>query len=108
LSLVDDSDLMQSIETSRLTQQLASLVEQPLAELDTLMSTVLGLEGVQPEHNPLRPELFATALRGVLGTSQGPATWPALWMRHMAKPMGEELREVYTAASKILKQARVE
>jgi hypothetical protein len=109
LSLVDDDEVMQAIETSRLTQQLASKVEQPLAELDALMSTALGLEGVQPEHNPMRPEIFAQALRAVLGEGKGAsASWPALWMRHMSAPMSADLVELYRSASRLLRQARVE
>ncbi|HVZ42235.1 MAG TPA: DUF1631 family protein [Ramlibacter sp.] len=108
LSLVDDGELMQSIETSRLTQQLAAAVEQPLCELDTLMSSALGLEGVHPEENPLRPEVFAQALRTVLGECQPPPRWPAIWMRHMARPIGAHLVELYRSAAARLKQARVE
>jgi hypothetical protein len=108
LTLVDDHELMQSIETSRLTQELASLVEQPLAELDRLMSSALGLDGVHPGANPLRPEVFAQALRTTLSESASQPHWPALWMRYTAVPLSESLFELYGSAVTLLRKADVE
>lgn len=108
LTLVDDSEVMQSIESSRLAQQLAGLVEQPLKELDALMSSALGLEGISPEQNPLRPEVFTQALRKAIGESEPKPSWPALWMRHMAEPVAQELEALYRAAADLLVQAQVQ
>ncbi|HZY17246.1 MAG TPA: DUF1631 family protein [Ramlibacter sp.] len=109
LTLVGDAELMESIETARLEQQLAPLVEQPLEELDTLMSAALRLEGVQPERNPLRVAIFTAALRGLMNQ---PAPiepgWPALWIRHMAEPLSHDLIQIYRAATRLLRQAGVQ
>ncbi len=107
LSLVDDAQLADTIESSRLQQLLLPVVEQALAELDGLMSTALGLPSVQPERNPLRPDIFAQVLRNLLGEAAGDAAWPALWTRHMAQPMGRELERLYRDLAKLLKAADV-
>ena len=65
-SLVDDADVAQSIETSRLLQTILPMLEQSLAELDTLMSSAQGRPNVQPELNPLRPEVFTRALQALM------------------------------------------
>lgn len=108
LTLVDDVELTQSIESARLAQQLVPQVEEALAELDPLMSGALGLDAVHPELNPLRPEVFALALRRLMAqpAPQSPA-WPGLWLRHMAEPMAHDLTHLYRAASKLLVQAGV-
>jgi hypothetical protein len=108
LTLVDDAELMQSIESARLAQALAGPVDQALAELDGLMSAALGLEGIQPECNPLRVEVFTTTLRATLADPEPEqAGWPALWMRHMAQPVAHDLLQVYRASAKLLSQAGV-
>src|SRR5688572_12574377 len=43
LSLVDDDVVLHEIESARVLQLIAPMLEQPLAELDGLMSTALGL-----------------------------------------------------------------
>ena len=66
LTLVDDSQVVANIESSRLAMEVESLVEKPLAELDKYMSAALGLEAITPEDSPLRPAVFARALRSVM------------------------------------------
>src|SRR5438105_386920 len=53
LTLVDDTEIVQSIESTRVTQQIAAGVERPLADFDALMSSALGCDGIRPEQNPL-------------------------------------------------------
>ncbi|TFZ01747.1 DUF1631 family protein [Ramlibacter humi] len=108
LSLVDDAEMAQSVDTSRLAQLLLPLVEQPLAELDALMTAALGLDGVQSDRNPLRPEVIAGAMRKLMAESaqQSPA-WMALWMRFMAEPLAHDLSQLYLASSKLLTRAGV-
>jgi hypothetical protein len=108
LSLVDDDAVTQSVDTSRLTQQILPRVEAPLAELDALMTAALGLEGVHPERNPLRPEVIAGAMRKLMAEApvQSPA-WPAMWARHMAEPLAHDLEQLYLASAKLLTRAGV-
>ncbi|MBG9389251.1 DUF1631 family protein [Caenimonas aquaedulcis] len=105
LTLVDEDEVLQSIEASRLAQQLASATEQALAELDTYMSSALQLDGIQPELNPLRPALVAQALRKVVGeTPEAPA---ALWLRLMAEPLAADLKAIYKTCSRMLAASNV-
>jgi len=87
--------------------ELESRVEKPLAEFDKYMSAALGLESIQPEANPLRPAVFAQALRSVMNDSEPQPGRPALWMRHMAEPLGMELAALYESCTKRLERAQV-
>lgn len=107
LTLVEEDTVTREIEGSRLLQLLQACVEQPLAELDALMSTALGLDSVQPERNPLRPQVFTEALAPLLQ----PETQPdlaRLWTRHLAAPLATELETVYRDAVTLLRAADVE
>jgi hypothetical protein len=108
LSLVDDTQLTEAIESSRLLQHILPMVEQPLSELDALMSSVQGLPTVSPELNPVRPEVFAQTLRTMMTAARAEPASISLWMKHMADPMGRELKEVYARLAKLLAQAKVQ
>ncbi len=108
LTLVDDTEISRGIEASRLTQQLVASLDRPLAELDALMSSALGLPGVRPEKNPLRPEIYAQALRQVIDEVKPDPAWSALWVRHMTQPLTEELAQLYRDQAAWLTQARVQ
>lgn len=107
LSLVDDNVIASKIESSRLAQQLTSTLERPLSELDALMSSALGLDVIQPERNPLRPDVYAKVLRRMMGEGQTDAAWTGLWLRSMAKPLAEQLDKLYLDQAKMLAQAQV-
>ena len=107
LALVDDREISRTIETARLAQALTATLERPLAELDALMSSALGLPVVQPERNPLRPAVYALALRDMMAEGQPDAAWPGLWLRHMAVPLAQELEQVYKAQTHFLTLQRV-
>ena len=83
MSLVDDRDVSQAIESSRLLQQLMPVVEQPLAELDKLISAMQGLPNVRPELNPLRPEAFATSLRELIDAAPAEPAVHSLWLKYL-------------------------
>jgi hypothetical protein len=109
LTLVDDQQIVDAIESSRLLQHVLPLVERPVSELDALVSTALGHGTVRPELNPMRPEIFAQALRAVVapnGADGSPAR--RAWMRHLAQPLGHELQGIYTDLVSLLKNAHVQ
>ncbi len=81
LTLVDDAQVTQSIEFARLSQQLRLQVDPVMADLDALVSAAQGLTRVQPERNPLRPEVFADALRGLLNATDVVPEVRALWLK---------------------------
>ena len=106
-SLVDDADVNKAIESSRLLQHILPRVEQPLAELDTLISSAQGLPNVRPELNPLRPEVFARVLQELMAANTD-ATLMSMYLKLLADPLGKELRQVYEKAIRHLALARVQ
>lgn len=104
LSLVDDEELVRALEARRLTQLLAPRLDQPLAELDALMSAALGLATVQPEANPLRPQVFGQAMHSLMVDAADPR-WPALWCRQLAAPLADEIGQLYGQAVQLLRSA---
>lgn len=108
LELMDESQITESVERARASQVLASAVEGPLADLDALVCAARGLPRVQPEHNPLRPEVFLQALQAVVSQMQATAQVRHDWMAHMAKALGTELRGLYLAQIDLLKQGGVQ
>src|SRR6185369_9675991 len=95
LSLVEDVDILEAIESSRLVHHVMPLVERPVSELDALVSSAMGLETVRPDLNPIRPEVFAQSLRSLIGRTQVKSATSSLWMKYMAEPLGQELQDLY-------------
>ncbi len=107
LSLVDDQQVSQAIESARLLQQMLPHMEQSLPELDKLISTAQGLTRVRPELNPLRPEVFAKTLLDLLyGVAATPAV-TALWIKHLGGLLGRELSGVYDNVVNLLDQSDI-
>lgn len=108
LTLVDDGEVTQNIESSRLAMELETRLEKPLAEFDRYMSGALRLQSIQPEENPLRPAVFARAVRSVMSESDPQPGRPALWMQPMAEPLAAELAALYETGTKLLARAQVQ
>ncbi|MES2189678.1 MAG: DUF1631 family protein [Pseudomonadota bacterium] len=107
-SLVDDADVTQAIESSRLLQQVLPRVEQLLAELDSLISSAQGLANVRPELNPLRPEIFARVLQDIMNEDRPDPGMISGWIKHMAAPLAEEVRQIYERVIHLLELAHVQ
>ena len=107
-SLVDDADVAQAIESSRLLQQVAPRVEQSLAELDTLISSAQGLANVRPELNPLRPDVFTRVLQELVASAGAEAAVQTHWLKTLADPLGRELEGLYRSAISLLERAHVQ
>jgi uncharacterized membrane protein YgcG len=107
-SLVDDRDVSKAIESSRLLQLVLPAVDQVLAELNKLISTVQGLPNVRPELNPLRPEVFAQTLREMAVASKAEPAVVSLWLKYMADPLGRELKRLYERLVNQLELANVQ
>jgi hypothetical protein len=106
-SLVDNAQVEEGIESSRLLQQILPAVSQALAELDALMSSAQGLANVSPEFNPVRPQVYAQTLREMMATATADPAIHTLWIKHMAEPMGRELKRVYEKLVNLLELAQV-
>jgi hypothetical protein len=107
-ALVEDAHVAQAIESSRLLQQVLPVVDQVLSELNTLMSTAQGLPNVRPELNPVRPEIFTQTLRALITSASIDTATSSLWVRHIADPLGRELKAIYERLVKILARANVQ
>ena len=108
LRLVDDDDVSQAIESSRLLQLLIPVVEQPLAELDKLISAMQGLPNVRPELNPLRPDVFATSLRELVFAAPAEPAVRSLWLKYLTAPLGRDLKRLYERLVNQLEMASVQ
>src|SRR3989344_3222653 len=108
LELMDEAQINDSVERARARQVLISAVEGPLADLDALVCAALGLARVQPEHNPLRPEVFLQALQTVVSQMQVTPQVRHDWMGPMAQALGTELRGLYLAQIDRLKLSGVQ
>ena len=107
LELMDEAQINDSVERARARQVLVTAVEGPLADLDALVCAAQGLPRVQPEHNPLRPDVFLQALQSVVSQMQVTPQVRHDWMGLMAQALGTELRSLYLAQIDQLKQSGV-
>ncbi len=105
--LVDDADVSHAIDGQRLLQNLLPGVEPSLGELNALVSSVLGLNHVAPERNPMRPEVFTQVLHTLATHTLESKAAAAVSFRHLAKPLGLELAHIYTGTINTLKLAGV-
>ena len=108
LELMDEAQINESVERARARQVLITAVEGPLADLDALVCAALGLPRVQPEHNPLRPEVFLQALQALVSQMQVTTQVRHDWMGPLAHALGTELRALYLAQIDRLKQSGVQ
>ncbi len=76
LKFFEEDQLDSSIELARLGEDIERCVSTVLPSTHALMSAMLGWVSVQPQLNPVRPEVFARALRDALAEPLGP---PAAW-----------------------------
>ncbi|MDR6768974.1 hypothetical protein J2W88_004279 [Acidovorax delafieldii] len=107
LELMDEAQINDSVERARARQVLVTAVEGPLADLDALVCAAQGLPRVQPEHNPLRPDVFLQALQSVVSQMQVTPQVRHDWMGLMAQALGTELRSLYLTQIDQLKQSGV-
>ena len=107
LELMDEAQINDSVERARARQVIVTAVEGPLADLDALVCAAQGLPRVQPEHNPLRPDVFLQALQSVVSQMQVTPQVRHDWMGLMAQALGTELRSLYLTQIDQLKQSGV-
>ena len=99
IQLLDVNQLDESIELARVQQELDFAVTDQLARFHALMSTVLGWISVQPTLNPLRPELFAKALRDTLAAHVAVPEVRSEILSAAAGRLGVGIRQIYREIS---------
>lgn len=97
LELMDDVQVQTSVTLARLQQVAMLTVEASLAELNTLICGVLGMSRVRADVNPLRPDVYVSALKVVVAQTQLPAATQMQWFSAMSATLGQELRILYVA-----------
>ncbi|MFP5466335.1 MAG: DUF1631 family protein [Gammaproteobacteria bacterium] len=108
LALVDDTALNESLESARLLQALMPVVEQALAMVDARISSLIGLETIHAEKNPLRPSVFVRVLRDLMSDLEVDGQIRSLWLQQVAPPLGRELCRLYEQVALKLQQANVQ
>lgn len=108
LALVDDSSVNESLASARMLQSLLPVVEQALSMVDARMSSLIGLDTVHAEKNPLRPSVFVRALRDLMTECEPDPQLRQLWMQEVTSPLADELSKLYTQVALLLQQARVQ
>lgn len=108
LVLMDDADVLAHVELARAQQAVTLATEVALPELDALVSAAQGLQHVQPEGNPLRPENYIRALQQVIAATGVSAEVRQLWMNTLRDQLGRQLVQTYRQAAQSLREHGVE
>lgn len=96
LSLVDEATLSRGIESSRLLQVAGSMMEQSLQQLNAYVGALQGFARMQPDRNPLRPEVFVRGLEQLMTDKPLPTLASvSVVYRYLARPLGSELSGLY-------------
>ena len=107
LELMDDSQVQESVELARAQQAAQLATEAPLAPFNALICSAQGLKTVQPDRNPLRPEVFVRTLHTLLKQSGAPAADRMRWLQYMGAALGHELADLYVSMTIRLREAGV-
>lgn len=95
IATMDAAQAQQSVDGARVRHAVQIAADQALGELNQLMCTLLGLEQVQLERNPLRPAIYVDALATALGQLPVPAVVRNGWLSLMSGALGQELDIYY-------------
>ncbi len=102
LQLMDDSLVQTRIQSARMQQNTLLVCERELAELDSLVSAVLGLRSVTPEKNPFRPQIYVDAIGSLLEKTQAKDDQRALWSAQLGAALGAQLKQAYKELTQVL------
>lgn len=92
---MDAAQVARSVASERVRHAVQIAADKALAELTELMCTLLGLERVRLEHNPLRPSVYVDALAAALGQLPVPMVVRQSWLSLMSGALGQELDIYY-------------
>ena len=102
LELMDSDQVHERVALARSQQSVLLAADAALAELNTYICATQGMKSVQPQRNPLRPEIFVQALQSVLAQTQAPSLVQMEWLQHMSSALGAELSVLYKTLSRQL------
>ena len=70
--------------------------------LDARISSLIGLDTVHAEKNPLRPTVFIQVLRDLMAAGESDAEVRTIWLQNLAEPLAADL---YVQSDKLAKRA---
>ncbi|WP_449370830.1 DUF1631 family protein [Thiomonas sp.] len=108
LSLVDESELEEGVEVSRLTHMLESEAQWEVRDLGARLDSLRAGEHAAPQANPLRPEVFSKSLHHALGVVELDAQERLGLLRAFGKGMSAALKDTYALYNKRLAELQVE
>lgn len=108
LELVDESDLEEGVEVSRLTHLLESEAQWEVRDLGARLDSLRAGTHATPQPNPLRPEVFSKSLHHALGVVELEAEERLGLLRAFGKGMSAALKDTYALYNKRLAELHVE
>ena len=105
LELMDEDQVQERVEVARALQIAVLASESALAELNGLISAVQGFSSVQPEANPLRPQLFVDTFLELARRTGVPSGVRNLWLSGAAESLGQRLKALYGDMIRMLRRA---
>ena len=108
LELMDDMQLQERVEVARIQEMALQSSEVELSELNRLICGAQGLENVQADRNPMRPETYSRTLRATLLATNESLAVRLAWMQHMGEILGRSLAVTYAQLSKMLRDLGVQ
>ncbi|QDL55137.1 DUF1631 family protein [Rhodoferax aquaticus] len=108
LELMDENQVIASVVMARAQQTILLAAEAALTELTALICSTLGLKTVRPDSNPLRTQVYVTALQNTVELVGVPEGARREWMGAMSEALGPELRQLYAMWTEQLRRQGVE
>ncbi|MCG3189420.1 MAG: hypothetical protein LKCHEGNO_01799 [Burkholderiaceae bacterium] len=99
LSLVDDDEISADIEVARIVERSNADLEEPLRELRTYTSSLVGDVNTARDTNPLRPDAWVRAVLAGLRRLPIERRLQTAMLRTAMQPLIRALHDHYTAAS---------
>jgi len=107
LSLVDDDEITADIEVARIVERSNAELEEPLRELRTYTSALVGDVNTARDTNPLRPEVWVRALLTAARTLPIARHLHTELLRAAAQPLVRAIHDKYAAACSRLHAAGI-
>lgn len=108
LELMDENQVIESVVMARAQQTTLLAADAALSELTALICSTLGLKTVRPDSNPLRTQVYVTALKNAVELVGVPEGARREWLGTMSEALGPELRQLYTLWTEQLRSQGVE
>lgn len=108
LELMDDAQVQERVELARVEQSIRQVAEAELEELNRLICGAQGLDSVNAERNPMRPAVYARALRAALAQTGKPAAVRLIWIQALGGALGAALALTYRSLRQLLRDSGVE